>query len=123
MLNSRLALYSQLRSFVEQALPRIVAYHELTFSLPQERDPYVSGPAGRERVWGRHPLGKYRETVEAHFCGEVTIRVSSSEEKPPLGEVELLIAGRSLYKGPLDSAIWKRVGELVIEWSATKEVA
>lgn len=66
---------------------------------------------GRVVATRRNPTGPFKEVVEVRFFSdEYVLRAYSADEKPPLGWVDLEIAGDPVQGGPLDDRTWAMLG-------------
>lgn len=104
MIRARRALYAHLRGFMESRLAGLYGWDDIGqgVDLPSELGKY-----GR-----RNPLGRWKEIVEITF-GDYTLRIASSEERPPLGWVQLELNRIEIDSGPIDQHTWNRLGTLI----------
>lgn len=73
--------------------------------------PELAPDVPRERGGGlrSNPLGKYKERVVLRFDGHV-LEIESTEQAPPLGRITLSRRGEMVVDGPIDAAVWAKVG-------------
>lgn len=106
MIDARQRLLGNARALFETEICGLYSWDEVQHHEPE---PAELGPMGR-----RNPLGKHKERVVLGF-GQFRLEVSSPEEVPPLGKIELYGDGKLCAQGPLDAIVWARVGSAIKE--------
>lgn len=106
MIDARRRLLGNARALFETEICGIYSWDDVRHHAAEPAEPL---PNGR-----RNPLGKHRERVVLEF-GEFRLEVSSPEEVPPLGKIELYGDGKLCAQGPLDANVWARVGSAIKE--------
>lgn len=90
------------REFFETQLLGIISLGETT----------IAEASLEKKIPGRRQLP--REVLEIDFP-PYRLVVKSSNEAPPLGEVELEVNGAGTGKGTLDTATWATLGKIIRE--------
>jgi hypothetical protein len=106
MIDARQRLLGNARGLFETELRGVFSWDEVQHHVAEPAEPL---PNGR-----RNPLGKHKERVVLEF-GRFRLEVSSPEEVPPLGKIELYSDGELRAQGPLDANVWARVGSVIKE--------
>lgn len=106
MIHARQCLISAARGLFETEICGLYSWDQVRHHAAEPSAPLENGR--------RNPLGKHKERVVLEF-GEFRLVVSSSEEEPPLGKIELYSDGELCAQGPLDANVWARVGSAIKE--------
>lgn len=104
MVHARVALFSHMREFVARDLAGLYTWDDTRPGLDHLAD---LRPDGRRNV-----LGNFKEISEIAF-GDYVLRVLSSEERPPVGLVELECNGKLIDSGPIDQSTWDRLAKFI----------
>lgn len=107
MIEARRRLVGLARGMFESHLRGLVSWDTVKID-EAEKAPIAPG----ERV---NKLGKHRERVTVRFGDGFVLDVRSPEDAPPLGHVELICGDQLCEQGPLDAAVWNRIGGLIRE--------
>lgn len=107
MIAARKRLMTAAREFFERDLCGVVSWDQVAHHMPEQ--------AARDERGRRNPLGKHRECIAMTFRDDFELRVASSEEAPPLGQIRLFERGELRAEGPIDAAVWADVGRAIKE--------
>lgn len=106
MIDARQRLLGNARALFETEICGIYSWDDVRHHEPEPAPPLENGR--------RNPLGKHKERVVLGF-GQFRLEVSSPEESPPLGKIELYGGDELCAQGPLDASVWARVGSAIKE--------
>lgn len=104
-IHARAALFSHMRGFVERDLAGVFSWNDMT--------PGVDLPSDRIEYGRRNPLGNWKEIASVSFGRGYDLRVSSPQEKPPLGLIELELDDKLIDSGPIDQRTWDRLAAFI----------
>lgn len=113
MIHARAALIAHIRAFFETELCGLFRYDELEHFQPESIEKTPNYRPNR--------FEQYKEIAEVRF-GNYDLTVCSSAESPPLGKVRLQYLGGHI-EGPLDSATWQRMGNIIRERAEPERIA